>query len=319
MRTAQGYGLLLLLLVSGFGAGWSHGQGYPTKAIRIQTTGAGGGADLAARLVAPEMSASFGQPVVIENHPNTATLAPGVAKAAPDGHTLLIWGGALWLAPLFEQAPYDPVRDFAPITTLTRSPAILVVHPSLPVKSVKELIALAKARPGELNYSAGPTGSSSQIAGELLKSMANVNFVVVIYKGGSQVTTDLLSGQVQMTIGQAASMAPEVKAGRLRVLATAGPRRSSLFPDLPTVAETLPGFVSESLFGAFAPVKTPEAVVRRLNQEIVRVLSLPEIKEKFLNAGKEVIPSSPEQFAATIRSEMAKMGKVIKDAGLRGE
>ena len=316
MRTTKCCGLPLLL-VAVFGTGSVNAQSYPTKPIRIQTSGVGGVADVVSRIVAAELSVPLGQPFVVENRPAGPVLATGVAKAAPDGYTLLVWGTAMWITPLLTEAPYDPIRDFAPIATVGRSPYVLAVHPSLPVKTVTELIKLAKAKPGELNYSSSTNGSSSHIAGELLKSLANVDIVRVAYKAQSQETADLLSGQVQMTITSGASVASVIKAGKLRALATVGSQRSTLFPDLSTVAETVPGCVSESQLAFFAPAKTPDAIVKRLNQETLRSIEKPEVRERMLKSGLEPAGGTPEHLTDSIKSEMARIGKMIKEGVIK--
>jgi tripartite-type tricarboxylate transporter receptor subunit TctC len=245
--------------------------------------------------------------------------AETVAKAAPDGHTLLYYGSNIWLMPFLRSSvPYDPVKDFAPITLAVRAPTLLVVHPSLPVRSVKDLIALARARPGQLNYSAGATGSASQMATELFRSMANVDVTKISYKGNGPAVIALVAGEVQMAFATPASVAPHIKAGKLRPIAVTTAEPSPLLPGLPTLAASgLPGYEMVSVVGMFAPGATPESVVRRLNQEIARVLQSSAVEEKFLISGVEVVASSPEQFAAKIKSEMDRLGPVIRKAGIR--
>jgi tripartite-type tricarboxylate transporter receptor subunit TctC len=242
-----------------------------------------------------------------------------VSKAPPDGHTLLAYGAPLWIAPLLQNAPYDPIADFASITLVSAAPNLLVVHPQLAASSVKELISLAKAKPGELNYSSSSTGASPHLAAELFKSMAGVNIVRVPYKTTATEIADLIGGQVQLAFGTVQSVMPHVKSGRLRSLAVTSAQPTVLFPGLPTVAMTLPGYESVSMLGVFAPVKTPAAIVNRLNQEIVRVLGQTEIRDKFTGIGVDVIASSPQEFTAKIKSEIARMGKVIKDAGIKAD
>jgi tripartite-type tricarboxylate transporter receptor subunit TctC len=308
--------LLLLALVTGFGANWSSGQNYPTKPIRIVTANIGGSSDFVARLLGSELSTSLGQGVVIENRPTGPVLAMVVAKAPPDGYTLMMWGAGLWIGPLFGEAPYDVVRDFAPIAVITRSPSLFVVHPSLPVRSVAELIKLAKSRPGELNYSSGSNGSGTHIAGALLTSMANLDIVRIRYSGSSEIS-DLLTGQVHLGFGSGTSLASLIRAGKLRALATAGSRRSVLFPDLPTVSETLPGFIQESVNAFWAPAKTPDAIIRRLNQESARALEKPEFRERVLKNGSEVAGGTPDQLADLFKSDLARTRKIISETGIK--
>ena len=244
-----------------------------------------------------------------------------MAKAPPDGYTLFLSGSNFWVEPLLQKVPYDPARDFSPIAGATTSPLVFVVHPSLPVKSVKELIALAKARPGALNYSSSVTGTSGHLAAELFKSMAGVDIVRIGYKSGGQSVIALVSGEVQVAFNPAGgTVMSQVKSGRLRALAVTSAQPSVLAPGLPTMAAAgLPGYESSAIQSVFAPAKTPEAIITRLNQEILRFLNAPETKERLINASVEAIGSTPEQLAATVKFEMAKWGKVIKDAGIRAE
>ncbi|MBI3069160.1 MAG: tripartite tricarboxylate transporter substrate binding protein [Betaproteobacteria bacterium] len=316
--------LLIWALSAGMmalGAGGVTAQNYPTKPIRIVAAGPGGTGDFVARLVGQGLTVRLGQQVVVENRAAGGGIiaAQTVAQAAPDGYTLLSYGPTIWLLPFLRRSvPYDPVRDFSPVTSLVTAPNLLVVHPSLPAKSVKELIALAKARPGELNYGSGATGATPHLAAELFKTMAGVDIVRINYKSTGQALNDLIAGQVQLMFSSAAAGLMHVKSGRLRALAVTSAQPSALFPGMPTVAAAgLPGYESASIFAVFAPAKTPAALIHRLNQEIVRVLNGADAREKLLNSGLEAVGSSPEEFAATMKSEMARWGKVIKDAGIR--
>ena len=294
-------------------------QDYPSKPIRIITSGVGGGSDFDSRQIAQGISCPLGQPVVVENR--TAILAAElVSKAPPDGYTLTVSGGAVWNSTLFRKMNYDVINDFAPVTLIERTVNIVAVHPSLPVKTIKELIALAKARPAELNYGSTGAGSGQHMGTELFKSLAGVNIVHVPYKSSGQAVPALISGEVQVLIYDSGVLAPHAKSGKLRALAVTSAQPSALTPGLPTVAASgLPGYETESISGLFAPAKTPAAIVSRLNQEIVRFLNLPEVKERFLNAQVEIVASAPEQFAAAVKSELAKWVKVIKDAGIKVE
>jgi len=292
------------------------GQEYPNKPIRIVTSPSGGGQDFAARLVVQGVSGPLGQPIIVENRPSNL-LGEIVAKAAPDGYTLLLAGTSFMIDPLLKKTPYDPVKDFSPISLLVSSPSVLAVHPSLPVKTVKDLIGLAKARPGELNYAMGGTGSSSHLAAELFKSMAGVDIVRITYKGTAAAVTDVIGGQVQMVFATAPSVAPHLKSGRLRGMAVTSARPTALAANLPAVAATLPGYEAESIQGMFAPAKTADAIIRRLNAEFVRFLRTPEVKERFFAAGSDVVASTPAQLDASVKGEIARLGKVIKDADIR--
>lgn len=304
-----------------FGADVISAQDFPNKPIRIVTSGVGGGNDFAARLIAQGLLASLDHRVLVENRPGASGIiaAQTVSSASPDGHTLLLYSGSIWLLPVLRKdVPYDPVRDFAPITLAATSPNIVVVHPSLPVRSVKELIALAKARPGELNNAAGESGSTTHLAAELFSSMAGIKIVHVPYKSGAMRMADLIAGHVQLMFATAGSVTLHVKSRKLRALAVTSAKPSPLVPGLPTVAASgLPGYESESPFAIFAPAKTPTTTISRLNHEIVRVLNNADVKERFFSAGVETVGSSPEQLAATVKSEMTRMRKVIKDTGIR--
>lgn len=303
------------------GASVVRGQAYPSKPIRVLTSEAGGGSDFAARLMAQAISPGLGQQVIVENRGGGMSAAEVAAKASPDGYTLLSFGSTLWLLPLMRDGVrYDAVRDFAAISQTMTSANIIVVHPSLPVKTVKDLIALAKARPGQLNYGTSGTGGSNHLAGELFKAMAGVDIVQINYRGAAPAMTELIGGRLQVMFPTPNSASALIKSGRLRAVAIGSAEPSALFPGLPTVASSgLPGYESASLYGMLAPAGTPAGIIQRLNQEMVRVMRLAELTEKLLAAGIEPVASSPEQFAATIKAEIVKWGKVIKSAGIRTE
>jgi tripartite-type tricarboxylate transporter receptor subunit TctC len=296
-------------------------QTFPGKLIRIVTGGSGSNGDFASRLLAQGLTQSLGQQVIVENRPSGIILGEVVAKAPPDGHTLLVTGSSFWLAPfLQDNVPWDPVRDFAPITLAASSPNLVVVHPSLPVKSMRELIVLAKARPGELNYASGTTGSMPHLAAELFKQMAKVNIVRINYKGIGLALTDTIGGQMQLMFPNAGGAAPHVKSGRLRALAVTTAQPTPLFPGIPTVAGAgLAGYEVATINGIFAPARTPPAIIERLQTEFAKQLSLPDIREKFLATGVETIGSRPEGLAAAVKGEMTLFGKLIRDAGVRAD
>jgi len=297
-------------------------QTYPNKPLRLVAAGAGGGSDFAARLIGQGLSASIGQPVIVDNRPGAGGLIAGeiVARALPDGHTLLLHGSAIWLAPFVqEKVPYEPIRDFAPVTLAVSNANVIVVHPSVSARSVKELITLAKARPGQLNYGSGSIGSGAHLAAELFNSMAGVDIARIPFKGAGQAVTALLGGELQVMFPVLGSVLPHIKSRKLVALAATSAKPSALFPDLPTVAASgLQGYESGSLFGILLPGKTPKPIISRLNREIIRVLENPDVKAKFLSVGAEVVGSSPDHFGATISSEMMHLGKLIKQAGIRG-
>ncbi len=297
----------------------AYAQPYPNKPIRLVTSEPGGGSDFAARLIAQGLTNVIGQRVVVDNRGFIA--GDIVARAAPDGYTLILYGSPLWLAPfLRKNVPFDPVKDFAPVSLVVNTPNVLVVHPAAGVKSVSELIAIARARPGELNYSSASTGSTQHLGAELFKSMANVNIVRVPYKGSGPALTAVIGGQVQMMIPSAGSASAHVKSGRLRALAVTSAQPSALAPGLPTMAAAgLPGYESSSPFGIFAPAGTPVGIVRQLSTALSKVAGTPDIRDKFFNSGVETVGSTPEQLAATIKIEMAKWGKLIREVGIREE
>ncbi|MGZ8211866.1 MAG: Bug family tripartite tricarboxylate transporter substrate binding protein [Burkholderiales bacterium] len=307
----------LLPVVMTAAAGSLSAQPYPTKPVRIVTAAAGGGSDHATRLIATHLAAVLGQQVIVDNRGLLA--ADIAAKAPPDGYTLLLSGQTLWLLPFMRENVASSASDFTPITTATEAANILAVHPALPAKSVKELVALARARPGELNFATSGNGNSVHIAGELFKSVAGINVVRVNYKAASQALTDLVAGQTQFMFGVPGSVMPHVNSGRLRALAITSEKRSALWPGLPVVAQTLPGYEVASRLAIFAPAGTPAPIVKRLNQEIVGVLHRQDVKEKFMATGIEPVGDSPEALAAIIRSEIDRMSKVIKAAGIRAD
>jgi len=317
------YIAVLLALGVIAGAMAASGQDYPRKPIRLVTAEPGGGNDFAARLIVQGLGGNLGQPMIVDNRGGAGGIiaADIVAKAQPDGYTLLLYANNIWIIPLLRSnAPFDVIRDFAPITWAAKSPNTVVVHPALPVKSVEDLIAHARARPGELNYGSGGSGSSTHLAVELLKSMAGVNIVRVPFRGNAPALNALFAGEVHLMIATAGTVAPHLKSGRLRALAVTSAQPSPLAPGLPTVAASgLPGYESIQIYGVFAPGRTSSVIVKRLHDEIVRVLGRADVKEKFLAAGVEPVGSTPQQLAATIKSEIVRMSKVIKDAGIREE
>ena len=294
---------------------------YPVRPIRIVTSEAGGGLDFVARLVATSLSPTIGQQVIVENRPSGVFTGSIVAKAMPDGYTLLLNGSSFWLLPFLQtDVPYDPVKDFAPITLATNSPLLLVVHPGVSVKTVKELVALAKSKPGELNYSSSSLGTPQHVAAELFKSMTGTSIVRIPYKGAGPAMLALAAGEVQLTFSSAGAAVPHIRGGRARAIAVTSARPSALAPDLPTVASAgLPGFEAGSMWGFFGPARSPAGLVTRLNREIVTVLEKPDIKDKLLNAFTEVVASSPEAFSTLIKADMARGARVIKAAGIKAE
>lgn len=297
-------------------------QDFPYKVVHLYTAEAGGGADFVARIIAQGLSANFGHQVVVDNRGGGLASGELVARAAADGYTLLLQGSAFLLAPLLRNnVPYDVIRDFAPISLVDTSPNILVIHPSLPIHSVRDLIALARARPGALNYASGSIGASPYLAAELFKAMADVKIVLINYRGTALALNELIGGQVQlMFVTTGAGSTSHIKSGRLKALAVTSAQPSALAPGLPTIdASGVPGYEAISFHALFAPAATPPAIIAKLNAEINRVIKRPDVREKFFVAGVDANGGSPEQFSATVKSEVAKWGKVIKDAGIRAD
>ena len=292
---------------------------YPSKPIRVVTSETGGGTDYAARVMAQELSESLGQPVIVENRGAGVYSGEIVSKATPDGYTLLITGTSFWVGPLFRKTPYDPIRDFAPVTLLVNSPNVLVVNPAVPVKSVRELIDLARARPGELNYATASTGSSSHLASELFKSMAGINVVRIPYKGTGPGLIDLIGGRVHFSFATSSGVEQHVRSGQLRAIAITSAKPSVLFPGLPPVAATVPGYVSGGGTAMLAPSLTPTAIIQRLSREAITALAKPHVKELFLKRGAEVIGNSPAQFTVAMKAEISRIDKLIKDTGIQTE
>ena len=299
------------------GAGVVSAQDYPNKTIRLFTAAAGGGADFNARQMAIALG-NMGQPVVVENRATGALAAQAAFQSPHDGYSLSVAGSSLWTFTLLYPATYDPLKDFAPITQIVREISILAVHPSVPVRSVKELITLAKSRPGALNYASTGIGGPQQLGTELFKSMAGVNILHVPYKGTAPSVTATIAGEAQMTVNDIGVILPHDKAGKLRALAVTSAKQTVLAPGLVTVSESgLPGYELTGLTALFSPGKPPAAILGRLHQEAARYLNRPEVKELYLKNGLEVVGNTPEEFAAFIQSDYAKWAKVIKDAGIK--
>ena len=314
-----------LVLLAGFTAAGmltisaANAQEYPSKPIRIITSTAGGGTDIVSRIVAQGLTVALKQQVVVDNRASAVT-GETVAMAPPDGYTLLLNGTGFWIAPLVQVKPaYDSVRDFAPISLLTTTQDALVVHPSVPVKSVKELIAFAKAHPGELNYASSAIGTPTHLGSELLKSLAKINIVRVPYRGVGAAYSAIVAGEVHMMLPNLGGAIPYIDSGRLRILAVTGAKRSVFRPNVPTVAETLPGYRTESTYGLFAPANTPPAIVALLNKEAVRFLTTAQTKERLYNTGFEVVASTAQELGDTVKSDLQVWGKVMRDAGIRPE
>jgi tripartite-type tricarboxylate transporter receptor subunit TctC len=302
----------------------AHGQTYPARPVKMVVPFSPGGPnDIIARLIGNKLGEALGQQMVIDNRPggggNIGTDA--VAKAPPDGYTLLSAGpGSLIMNPVLMKVPYDTARDFAPVSLMAHAPNVLVVHPSVPAKTVKELLALARAQPGRLNYASSGPGSSAHVAVALFASMAHIDITHVPYRGTGPAVNDLVAGQVQLAIVGIPPVLPHVKNGRLRALGVTGKTRSPELPDVPTVDEAgVPGYVVNLWYGLLVPTGTPQAIVTRLASEVTRIVRAPEMREKLAAAGAEPGGGTPEDYAAVIRADTVLWTRVIREAGIKGE
>ena len=312
--------LLGCVCLSSFNA---YAQTYPSKPVRIIVMyGPGSTIDIIARLISPKMTESLGQPVIVENRPGAggAIGMDMAAKAVPDGHTLTIGatGPSVTNPLLYPKTPFDPLRDFSYVSQLATGPAVIAVHPSVPVKTLKDLVALAKVRPGQLNYGTPGVGTSPHLAGELFKMVSATNIVHIPYKGNAEAITDLLGGQISIVFTGVPPVVPLTQAGKVKLLATTGVKRIPALPNLPTIAEA--GYAGAGMsiwYGLAAPAGTPREIVTRLNKEMIRIMALPDIKERFVQLGAEPTTSTPEEFTALVREELAKWRKVIRAAGIK--
>ena len=306
-----------------FTAPEAHAQAYPSKPIKfVVPYPAGGPLDTVARLLGAKVAESIGQPVVVDNKPGAGGNigADIVAKSPADGYTILMGAVATHAInpTLYKSIPYDPIKDFAPITQVASTPNVLVVNPAVPASNVREFIAYAKANPGKLSFGSGSIGSAGHLAGELFKATAGVDMVHVPYKGAAPAMQDLIGGQIQLMFDNLASSLAQVKAGKIRALAVTTAKRSALAPDLPTIAESgVAGFDISTWFGIFAPAGTPRAALDRLHAEFTRALAAPDLREKMTHLGAEPVGNTPEEFAAYIRAEADKYGKVIRASGAK--
>jgi tripartite-type tricarboxylate transporter receptor subunit TctC len=302
----------------------SSAQSYPTKPVRLVVPSSpGGGTDITARIIAPKLTERLGQQVIVENRAGAGTMigTEVVARAAPDGYTLLMGLSTLAINPaMYKKVPYDAVRDFAPISQVIAAPNMLVVHPSVPARTVKELIAFARARPGELNYASAGHGTNPHLSMELFLSMTRTKMLHVPYKGLGPGIVDLLAGHVTVATATMLTGLPHVKSGRLRLLGTTGAKRAAVLPDRPTVAEAgVPGYEASQWYGVLAPAQTPKEIINRLHTEIVRILEAPDMRQRLAADGTDPVGSSPDEFARYIKSELTKWGKVAQAAGIKPE
>ncbi len=298
--------------------------GFPSHPLRLIVPYApGGNADIMARLIAQRLGENVGQQIVVDNRPGASGIIGTelTVKAAPDGYTVVLVASSLATNPsLFRQMPYDTLRDLAPVTMVGSTPLILAAYPGLPAAGVRDLIALARAKPGQLNYASSGNGSPANFAGALFTIMAGIRLVHVTYKGTAQAMTDVLGGHVQLSFPSLTAALPHVKSGKLKALGMTGLQRSPLAPDVPTVSESaIPGYQANIWNGVLVPAATPKAVVTKLNAEFVRVLTSPETRERFAAAGADIVHGTPEEFAAFVKTEMTKWADVVRESGMRAE
>jgi len=316
---------ILFAAVSLLFATLASAQAYPSKPIHlIVPFPPGGGNDTVARAIAQQVGPDLGQPMVVDNRPGAggSVGAELAAKAPPDGYTLFLAGvGSHAVNPnVHAKLPYDPMKDFAPITLLASAPSVLVVTPSVPARTIAEFTAYARANPGKLNYASNGSGSAAQLAAAMYETMAGVRMVHVPYKGIAPAMTDLMGGEVQLMFGTIVALVPHIQAGKLRALAVTSRKRSALLPDVPTLAESgLPDYQAGSWYGIEAPAGTPREIIERLNSVMVKALKQPEVAKRLAAEGAEVIGSTPEEFGAHIKSELARVGAVVRAAGIRAE
>jgi len=313
-------------ILAAFSSGMVNAQAptqYPVKAIRVIVPSApGSGPDIMARTIAQKLSEVLSQPVIVEARPGAGGIigSEAAAKSSPDGYTLIMGNaGSHSVNPsLYRKLPYDPLKDFAPVTLVSTAPNILIVHPSLPVKSVKDLISLAKARPGDLTFGSGGNGSTAHLSGEMFRTLAGINLVHVPFKGAPAAVLGVITGEISMAILNLPPALPHVKSGRLKALGVSTPKRSAAVPDMPTIAESgLPGYSATAWYGVLAPTGTPREIILKLNTEIVKILRTDEIKKRISSDGGEVIGSTPEEFTAVMKSDIAKWAKVVQASGAR--
>ncbi|RPI42688.1 MAG: tripartite tricarboxylate transporter substrate binding protein, partial [Betaproteobacteria bacterium] len=292
---------------------------FPKRPIRLLASGVGGTGDFTSRLIGPHLTSRLGQPVIVDNRPGGVVPGQILAEAPPDGYTLMMAGEVIWLSPYMRRSvPFDPLRDFAPLMLTVRSPNVLVVHPSLPVHSVQDLIKLAKQKPGELNMASSGVGNSNHLAGAIFKAMAGVEIVGIAYKGAQLALNDVISGRVQLMFATANSSRGHVAAGRLRAIAVTTEQPTRLAPGLPTIASAgLPGYESAAKIGLFARAGTPPAVLGLLHREIAEFLKRADTTERLFKAGVDVVANTPQEFLGLIKSEMKVKGDIIKQAGIR--
>ena len=316
------FSMLLFLVLSG-GASWTMAQPYPTKPIRLVVPyPPGGPTDFVGRAGSARLTELLGQQMVVDNRAGAGTVIGSeiIARAAPDGYNLLFGtGGGTFLAPLIlPKVPYDPQKDFAPVAMLVMSPQVLVVHPSIGANSVKELIAVAKAKPGQLNFSSVGNGTSPHLGGELFKSLAGVDIVHIPYKGTAPAMTDLIAGRVQMAWSSIPTVLTHVQAGRLKMLGTGGTRRSPALPDIPPIADTLPGYELVTWYGIFAPTGTPAAIINRLNTETAKVLKDADTVKRFSEQGLEPVVMTPQELKRYTENDVTRWTRLIKAANIKG-
>lgn len=313
------FAIAVLMALAGFAAAQ---QAYPNKQVHIIVPyAAGGGLDILARLVAQKLSGNLGQQVIVDNRPggNTVIGSEALVKSPPDGSTIMLVVNAHAIIPnLVAKLPYDPIKDFAPVASIASSELVLLLNPSVPANNLQELIALAKSKPGQLNYGSAGSGGTSHLASEMLNMMAGIKTQHIPYKGASQALTDLVGGQVQLYFSPPVAAIAHIKSGKIKAIAISGEKRMSTLPQVPTFTQAgLPGFDATLWFGFLAPAGTPKAIIDKLSAEFAKIMAMPELKESLVSQGLEAFYLNPEQFAALIASDIGKFAKIIKTANIK--
>ncbi len=323
--------MMVVLAAAGFATGaWAQapstgsGQAYPAKPVRIVVPfPPGGTSDILARIIGPKLTAEWGQPVIVDNRPGAAgnIAAEHVARSPGDGYTLFITTvGIHAIHPsLYSKLPFDAIRDFTPITNLVMLPTVLTVHPSIPARSVKELIALAKKRPGDLHYSSAGSGSQPHLTAEMFKTMAGVNLLHVPYKGAAQQLTDLVAGHVALTFATAPSAVPFIKSGQMRAIGVSSSKRASALPEVPTISETVPGYEAVGWNGMVGPANMPAPVLEKVHATVVRIFGMPDVHNRMVSLAADPQTTTPAEFGAYIKAEIGKWAKVVKESGAKAE
>ena len=308
--------VIAALVLAGAAATACAQNDFPVRPVRILVTETGGSSDFYVRVLSPVLTKRWGKQLIVDNRPGLISIET-LIRAQPDGYNLLFYASSLWIGPMMGRGSYDPFKDLTPITLASSAPLVLAVHPALPAKSMAELIALAKARPGTLSHASGGYGSGGHLAGELLKSLTGVEILRVPFNGAGPAITATITGEVNMTFATVGAVGPHVKSGRLRLLGVGSLKPTPLVPDVPAIAATVPGFDATLIQGIFAPAKTPPALVARLQRDIAAALAEPEVRDKYMAAGTETVGSAPQELTKAMKLDVERYGKILKAGGIK--